>query len=74
MIATASADFPLEAALPSVEQVALNLRNSGRSTPTGLVHVRLRRVEAIGPGLNAPVVLAEATRNLNTGTVEIDPG
>jgi hypothetical protein len=74
VIATASADFPLEAALPSVEQVALNLRNSGRSTPTGLVHVRLRRVEAIGPGLNAPVVLAEATRNLNTGTVEIDPG
>lgn len=74
VIATAPADFPLEAALPTVEQVALNLRNSGRSTASGLVHVRLRRVEAVSPGVNAPVVLAEATRDLNTGAVVIDPG
>jgi hypothetical protein len=71
VIATAAADLAPEAFAPTVEQVARNLRGSGRSSSDGLVHVRLRRVEPAGPGVSRPVVLAEATRSLEDGTVQV---
>ncbi|MCT0201144.1 Ycf51 family protein [Synechococcus sp. CS-603] len=70
VVATAAADLPAEAFAPTAKQLALNLRGNGRSSPDGLVHVRLRRVESVGPGLSRPVVLAEATRN-NRGEVAL---
>ena len=56
-----------------MQQLAENLRTSGRNSADGLVHVRLRRVEAVAPGLSKPVVLAEASRSLATGRVELQP-
>ena len=73
VIAAAPADLPREAAGPTVQQVAQNLRGSGRSSADGLVHVRLRRIETVAPGLSKPVVLAEATRSLDGGTVVLLP-
>ena len=61
VIAAAPADLPGEAAPPTVEQVARNLRGGGRGGSAGQVRVRLRRVEAVEPGLARPVVLAETT-------------
>jgi len=72
VVAAAPADLPQEAAAPTVRQVAENLRGSGRSSADGLVHVRLRRVETVAPGLSKPVVLAQASRNLDTGSVELE--
>ncbi|MBM5799026.1 MAG: hypothetical protein FJ060_12875, partial [Cyanobacteria bacterium K_Offshore_0m_m2_072] len=54
----------------SLEQVALNLRGSGRNTSDGLVTVRLRRIEPQAEGLDRPVVLAELQRNLRTGELQ----
>ena len=61
------------AAAATVQQVALNLRGGGRSSADNLVHVRLRRVETVAPGLSKPVVLAEATRSLTGGDVQLQP-
>ena len=61
------------AAAATVQQVALNLRGGGRSSADNLVHVRLRRVETVAPGLSKPVVLAEATRSLTDGDVQLQP-
>jgi hypothetical protein len=71
VIAAATADLPAEAYAPTVEQLALNLRSSGRSSADGLVHVRLRRVDPVGTGVSRPVVLAEATRSLDDGAVKV---
>ncbi|NDG75767.1 MAG: hypothetical protein EBX49_10665 [Synechococcaceae bacterium WB8_1B_136] len=73
VIAAAPADLPQEAFRPSVEQVARNLRGSGRTSSDQLVHVRLRRVEAVEPGTDRPVILAEATRDLRDGQVVVAP-
>lgn len=73
VVAAAPADLPAEAVLPTLEQVAVNLRGSGRQSDDGTVRVRLRRVEPIAPGLSEPVILAEARRNLATGTVTLQP-
>ncbi|WP_216904609.1 Ycf51 family protein [Synechococcus sp. CCY 9618] len=69
VIAAASADLAEEAVAPTLEEVARNLRGGGRSSSVGEVRVRLRRVEPVEPGLGRPVVLAETTRELATGTV-----
>jgi hypothetical protein len=69
VVAAASADLDPAAFGPSVQQVALNLRGSGRGTE--LVEVRLRRVEATAPGTDTPVVLATAIRNLADGSVSL---
>ncbi|KEF43275.1 MAG: hypothetical protein ER33_00590 [Cyanobium sp. CACIAM 14] len=69
VVAAAPADLPAEAVAPSLEQVARNLRGGGRSSSAGEVRVRLRRVEAAGPGVGRPVVLAETTRDLATGSL-----
>jgi hypothetical protein len=73
VIAAAPADLPQEAYRPTVEQVARNLRGSGRKGDNGEVHVRLRRVEAVAPGVDRPVILAEASRSLRAGTVTVLP-
>jgi hypothetical protein len=73
VIAAAPADLPEEAYRPTVEQVARNLRGSGRKGDNGEVHVRLRRVEAVAPGVDRPVILAEASRSLRAGTVTVLP-
>jgi hypothetical protein len=73
VIAAAPGDLPEEAYRPTVEQVARNLRGSGRKGDNGEVHVRLRRVEAVAPGVDRPVILAEASRSLRAGTVTVLP-
>jgi hypothetical protein len=71
VIAAAAADLPRQAWGPTVEQVARNLRGSGRSSEDGHVQVRLRRVEAIDPDRGRPVILASADRDLVTGEVSV---
>jgi len=73
VIATAPADLSAAAVAPSLEQVAINLRGSGRNVPDGLVTVRLRRVESVEDGLDRPVVLAEVRRDLRSGAL-LPPG
>ena len=73
VIAAAPADLPESAYGPTVEQVALNLRGSGRRGDSGLVHVRLRRIEPVAPGIDKPVILAAADRNLASGSVTVLP-
>jgi hypothetical protein len=74
VIAAAPPGFPRVAERPTVEQVARNLRGSGRNTADGLVEVRLRRVEPAGQGVSEPRVLAQATRNLVSGEVVVTSG
>ena len=74
VIAAAPADLPQSAFAPTVQQVAQNIRSSGRNSDDGLVHVRLRRVEAQPSGGSKPVVLSEATRSLATGSVSLGQG
>ncbi|MFM7313191.1 MAG: DUF2518 family protein [Cyanobium sp.] len=73
VIAAAPGDLPETAFAPTVEQLALNLRASGRRGDGGVVHVRLRRVEPQGPGVDRPVILAAADRDLASGTVTVLP-
>ncbi|MFZ9972761.1 MAG: DUF2518 family protein [Vulcanococcus sp.] len=69
VVAAAPADLAPDAFAPSVQQVALNLRGSGRGTQ--LVEVRLRRVDPTASGTDTPVVLATAIRNLADGSVSL---
>ncbi len=69
VVAAAPADLAPDAFAPSVQQVALNLRGSGRGTQ--LVEVRLRRVDPTASGTDTPVVLATAVRNLADGSVNL---
>jgi hypothetical protein len=73
VVAAAPPDLAPEAIAPPLEQVARNLRGSGRKGDNGEVHVRLRRVEAVAPGVDQPVILAEASRSLRAGTVTVLP-
>jgi Protein of function (DUF2518) len=73
VIAAAPADLPEVAFRPTVEQVALNLRGGGRKGDQGVVHVRLRRIEALGPGVDRPMILAAADRDLRNGSVSLRP-
>ncbi|MCU0529248.1 MAG: Ycf51 family protein [Cyanobium sp. Prado107] len=73
VVAAAPGDLDPATASATVNQLALNLRGSGRSTPDGLVRVRLRHVERVAPGLSRPVVVAEATRDFAAGTVTLTP-
>jgi hypothetical protein len=73
VIAAAPADLPEAAYGPSVEQVARNLRGSGRTSADGLVHVRLRRIESSDAGSGRPLVLAEAVWDLAAGSVSLVP-
>jgi hypothetical protein len=74
VVAAAPEDLPSEAILPSLEQISRNLRGSGRNTADGLVHVRLRQIRSDQPGRSQPVVLAEATRSLTDGSINLPAG
>lgn len=71
VIAAAPAGLGQEAYGPTALQVASNLRGGGRTSPDGLVRVRLRRIEPAGDGASRPVVLAEAVRDLRSGEVRL---
>lgn len=73
VVAAAPEDLPEAAIAPTLEQVARNLRGGSRATRDGIVHVRLRRIEPQQDGGARPVVLAEATRDLATGTILLNP-
>jgi hypothetical protein len=73
VVAVAPADLPPAAAAPTVEQVARNLRRTGRSPADGVVRVRLRRLESAGAGVSRPVVLAEARLDLRSGDLQVEP-
>jgi hypothetical protein len=69
VIAAAPSDLSPAAVAPTLEQVAINLRGSGRNVADGLLTVRLRRIEAVDAGLDRPVVLAEVRRDLRSGAL-----
>ena len=51
--------------------MASNLRGGGRNSSDGLVHVRLRQLQAQSNGSSKPTVLAEATKDLRSGEVTL---
>jgi hypothetical protein len=53
---------------PTLEQIAGNLRGSGRGSRT--VVVRLRGIESVGDGLGRPVVLGETLRDFQSASAE----
>ena len=71
VVAAAPANLDPAAYGPSVQQVAANLRGSGRKQE--LVEVRLRRVEPSAEGTDRPVILATAVRDLRDGSVTLQP-
>lgn len=71
VVAAAPRDLPPEAEAPTAEQVARNLRRTGRSPADGVVRVRLRRLEPAGEGASRPVVLAEARLDLRSGEIDL---
>jgi hypothetical protein len=73
VIAAAPPSMEPEAYGPTVQQIALNLRGGGRKGDNGVVHVRLRRIDPVGPGTDRPVILAQADRDLRTGGVSLQP-
>ncbi|MFN9645234.1 MAG: DUF2518 family protein [Cyanobacteriota bacterium] len=70
VVAAAPPDLSPEAGSATAEQVARNLRPTGRSPADGVVRVRLRRLEPVGEGVARPVVVAEARLDLRTGAIE----
>jgi hypothetical protein len=73
VVAAAPAGLAPEAVAPTVEQVARNLRASGRVSPTGVVRVRLRGLDNGDDGRSTPRVLAEAQRDLAHNTITLAP-
>jgi len=73
LVAAAPVGIPPEAVAPTVEQVARNLRASGRVSPNGVVRVRLRGLDNAVEGLSTPRVLAEARRDLASQTITLVP-
>jgi len=71
VVAAAPQDLSPEAEAATAEQVARNLRPTGRSPADGLVRVRLRRLEPAGEGVSRPVVLAEARLDLRNGEISV---
>jgi hypothetical protein len=69
VVAAAPADLAPSSYAPTVEQVARNLRGSGRKGP--VTEVRLRLVEPQGEGTDRPVVLAKAKRSWADGSVVV---
>jgi hypothetical protein len=73
VIAAAPADLDAAAIRPTVEEVARNVHGNGRTSIDGVVHVRLRRIEATAEGVGRPLVLAEALLDLASGSVSLVP-
>ena len=69
VVAQAQDDFPNEAIKPSLDQLAGNLKGGGRNG--SLVHVRIRKVDNLEDGINKPIILGEAVRDVrNNITIE----
>jgi hypothetical protein len=71
VVAAAPVDLPQEAEGPTAEEVARNLRPTGRAPADGVVHVRVRRIEPAGDGAGRPVVLAQADLDLKSGEIQV---
>ncbi|MFY7694751.1 MAG: DUF2518 family protein, partial [Cyanobium sp.] len=71
VVAAAPPDLPPEAEGPTAEQVARNLRPTGRAPADGVVRVKLRGLEPAGEGVSRPVVLAEADLDLKSGEISV---
>jgi hypothetical protein len=71
VVAAAPPDLPPEAEGPTAEQVARNLRPTGRAPAAGVVRVKLRGLEPAGEGVSRPVVLAEADLDLKSGEISV---
>lgn len=71
VVAAAPQDLPPEAEAATAEQVARNLRRTGRAPADGVVRVRLRRLERAGEGVSRPQVLAEARVDLRSGEISV---
>jgi len=73
VVATYPMDAPVNAVLPTLQQLAANLRPQGRASADGMLHIRLRRLESAGEGRSRPVIVAEASKDLRTGDVALKP-
>jgi len=69
IVAAAGPNFPKSAVQPTLEQLAGNLRGSGRNSSDGFVHVKLRQLEEQADGSSKPLILGEAIRDLKSGLV-----
>jgi hypothetical protein len=67
VVAAAPDDLAPEAAAPTLEQLARNVRGRGRTSPDGQVRVRLRRLEPAEDGASRPVLLGETRLDLASG-------
>ena len=71
VVAAAPPDLAPEAAGPTAEEVARNLRPTGRAPADGVVRVKLRGLEPVENGVARPVVLAEADLDLQSGEISV---
>ena len=69
VVAQASLDFPEQAIKPTLEQLAGNLQGGGRNG--GMVHIRLRKVDQLEPGVSKPVVIGEAIQDLKANKTQL---
>ena len=68
VVAQIPIDIDPSAITPTLEQIAGNLRGSGRGSRT--VVVRLRGIESVEEGLARPVILGETIRDFQTASAE----
>ena len=68
VIAQIPIDIDPASITPTLEQIAGNLRGSGRGSRT--VVVRLRGIESIGQGVGRPVILGETVRDFQAASGE----
>ncbi|AAQ00119.1 MULTISPECIES: Ycf51 family protein [Prochlorococcus] len=57
VVAQAPEGFPDESIQPSLEQIAGNLKGSGRNGAK--VNIRIRKIESAGDGISRPIILGE---------------
>ncbi len=71
VIAQAENDFPETAIIPTLEQIAQNLKGGGRNG--ALVDIRLRKLEKVGDGISKPVILGKVLRDtMNSKTIFVE--
>ena len=68
VIAQIPIDIDPASITPTLEQIAGNLRGSGRGSRT--VVVRLRGIESFGQGVGRPVILGETVRDFQAASGE----
>ena len=67
VVAQAPEDFPEESILPTLKQIAGNLKGGGRNG--AVVNVRIRKLESEGDGTSRPIILGEVIRDINQNTI-----